>query len=382
MIDEPIQIYEQKLNTLTSASATLINELTQFAEDNLDQSELIVSLIKDRVYKCLPRYKLFAIYLMDSIVKKIGNPYNILFEQHLFKIFVDTYRLVDSNTRQHLIDLFKTWLNGTTNSGLKVFTADVINKIEQFIIKATSLDQQLLRSTDTVQLNERERQFKLPNSIRSEHFIRECNILLQYIITINNQLEAYENTKFFKKNMRIRNGLIYKINDIFDSLFRDHKNFYSKINYYHKNLVEIRSTLDEQNLKQNLFLQSQYKPNLKPDLDFVKVLDNPFQDIANDEMLVLWIKNFGIPIKNEELFKLASPPPETEQKLDWDKLASNPLGLGFLDETLGDGLEDSSHQDIIDNSEGDKDISMKRSFEEPITNDIVETPLKKVRFDE
>jgi len=50
-------------------------------------------------------------YLMDSILKNIGEPYISLFSGNLTKLFGQTYNLVDSDTQMKFKRLVNTWKN-------------------------------------------------------------------------------------------------------------------------------------------------------------------------------------------------------------------------------------------------------------------------------
>lgn len=320
--------YQDLLTHLTTSSRDLILELTTIAQHNIPHSATIAELIEQRIQKCLPRYKLHAFYLMDSIVKNIGNPYNLLFSNNLYKLFTETYLLVtDTLTRQYLIDLFKTWLKGLSSSGLEIFNPELLNKIEQFIIKATSLNSPLANGINPYNANEANDSggpvvpgekgfstrhppsvnFPIPNNINPEHFHRECNYLLQYIIQINKDLEPYEGSKFYKNTNRIRNELINKINEIDEGILRDSRtDFRIKVQYYHETLKVVRSTLDEQHFKQNIYLQRQFKPKLKPDVRYINYLRNPLESVEDIDNLYFFLENFGLKIRNEELPYLPS----------------------------------------------------------------------------
>lgn len=84
---------------------------------------------------------MFAFYLLDSISKNVGSPYTLLFGQKLYNTFINAFLLVDDLNRKKFIDLFKTWKFAKTSSGAPLFPEDPINKIEQFLIKASSIYQ-------------------------------------------------------------------------------------------------------------------------------------------------------------------------------------------------------------------------------------------------
>ena len=69
------EYFQHLLSALTLNSRALIVELTSLAEKFVDNAQEIVQLIDERITKILPKYKLCSFYLMDSIIKNIGNPY-------------------------------------------------------------------------------------------------------------------------------------------------------------------------------------------------------------------------------------------------------------------------------------------------------------------
>lgn len=130
--------FYQSLLDLTENSRPIITSLTEIANENIIYADKITKSLEQRIKNCLPNYKLFALYLMDSICKNIGNPYNVLFGLKLYSIFTQVYSTVSDAIRTKLINLFKTWKAGTTLTGLPLFPQDQIDKIEQFLIKATA----------------------------------------------------------------------------------------------------------------------------------------------------------------------------------------------------------------------------------------------------
>lgn len=337
--------FKKHLETLTSDSQKVINKLTDISRENPDKSDVIVKLIEERITKSPPKFKILAFYLIDSILKFVGNPFNSLFEHNLLKIFKSIYSLIPEK-RQTLIETFKTWKFSEKNNGLKILNDNLIDEIEDFIIKVTgSKSPRLNNSTpetvvipkpkEIIEIDENapDIQFKLPDDLTPEHFLRECNLLLQDIIRINNSISNYQNTKFYKINMKIRNDLIASINLIHDSLLNDNRsNFQYKIQIYHSKFVKIRTTLYKQSLKQNLYLQRK-RPNLIPNLNFINTINKPLGSIEDDENLSLWVKEFGLPFKNEKLFrKDMNKPPKINEILHNDKQndiipSFNPLGL-------------------------------------------------------
>lgn len=236
--------YQHLLNNLTLNSRALIAELTGLAEKYIDNANTIVNLTEDRISKILPKYKLYSFYLMDSIIKNIGNPYNLLFAKNLYKNFTETYLIVtDTMTRQNLINLFKTWLTGETSAGADLFPKETLKKIEEFIIKATSLN---LAPDDTVR-------------ITRDTLLREGNYLLQYVIALDEGLEQglrnqelrAEESLVANKFQQVRNNLIYEINTISEMAMTSQRpDFDSKKEQYAADLQRIRRTLDDQSFQQ------------------------------------------------------------------------------------------------------------------------------------
>lgn len=238
------EYFQHLLNSLTLNSRALITELTELAERYIDDASTIVALTEDRIGKILPKYKLYSFYLMDSIVKNIGNPYNLMFANNLYKNFTETYLIVtDTMTRQSLINLFKTWLTGKTSAGLDLFHHDVLRKIEEFIIKATSLT-----SAPTEQAR-----------ITRDTLLREGNYLLQYVIALDEGLDKYlegrdvndEEKAVVGRFHQIRNNVIYEINTISETVMVDSKpDIEQQKEQYATDLQRIRRTLDDQSFQQ------------------------------------------------------------------------------------------------------------------------------------
>lgn len=246
MSDEPFsaEYFQHLLNSLTLNSRALIVELTGLAEKYVDNANTIVGLIEERIVKILPKYKLFSFYLMDSIVKNVGNPYALLFSKSLYKVFTETYLVVtDTVTRQSLINLFKTWLTGKTSAGLDLFSQDVLQKIEQFVIKATSISS---IPDETVR-------------ITRDTLLREGNYLLQYVIALDGDLDRFaarnelddDKKESIKQYHQVRNNLIFDINTISEAAMLESKtDFDSRKDNYATELQRIRRTLDDQSFQQ------------------------------------------------------------------------------------------------------------------------------------
>lgn len=314
------------LNQLTSPARDLVNEITAIAEQNIQDAQTIANLIETRIRKCVPRYKLFAFYALDSIVKNIGDPYRSLFSSNLDSLFTETYVVVaDVTTRQHLIDLFTTWRKGQTSSGTDLFNKDLLLKIEQFIIKATRLNKDDNGQKDNGSAIPRP-ELKLPSNIAPEHFHREFNYLLQYIIQLNKSLSKYDDSQFAKVHLKIRNNLVTRINEADETILRDGKSdFLRKTGYYHHIVIEIRGILDQENFKQNRFILKHFTPDLTPDSKYTGLLNNPFEPIEEIDHLYFFIEDFGIRWK-EDRFR-ESVEPEIVNTDTLQSLLGNPVTM-------------------------------------------------------
>lgn len=352
--------FQHLLNSLTLNSRALITELTGLAEKYIDDANTIVGLIEDRIAKILPKYKLFSFYLMDSIVKNIGNPYNLMFTNNLYKNFTETYLIVtDTMTRQNLINLFKTWLTGKTSAGLDLFSHDVLKKIEEFIIKATSLT-----SAPTEQVR-----------ITRDTLLREGNYLLQYVIALDEGLEESFADREAKEDERaaiskfhhIRNNLIYEINTISETVMIEQKQeFEQHKEQYATDLQRIRRALDDQSFQQqeivkrrNSLAEAQIpleskdvniEINLKPKSVNILMILGSTKDANFESFVSEWGKSIvdGIvpPVEAEP-----STPVKSAVAEDGESLAGS-LGLNIASFNFQDTLMGSPKNEITHISSG------------------------------
>ncbi|RLV96695.1 hypothetical protein JA1_000096 [Spathaspora sp. JA1] len=135
-----LESYEQALGELTFNSRPIIDNLTTIAKENPSVADGIIDIITTRIRKAIPHHKLFALYLLDSVCKTIGNPYNILVGYDVYNLFITVWMVVDDATRQRLTALFETWkiskVRGNPGEGL--FPRDQLDKIEGFLKKAST----------------------------------------------------------------------------------------------------------------------------------------------------------------------------------------------------------------------------------------------------
>lgn len=398
MDDEPFsaEYFTHLLSLLILNSRTLITELTSIAERNTEHASEIALIIEERLKKCLPKYKLFTIYLIDSICKNIGNPYNLIFGSDLYRLFTETYLVVtDSGTRQDLINLFKTWTNGKTNLGQELFQQNVIQKIEQFIIKATSISQ-------TYKPN-------IPIKLIPDMLLREANCLLQYIIMLNNDIDnlPQDNVlvkEFVEVNYPIRNNIISAVNAVSDSILGSSKqDFDNNVNKYHIELQNARKSIDEQSFQQgqllNLepfkksmrYLRIAVKIDVHPDIKFFDFS----KDLKDDSSLISEVQDFGkdlgrkdSPVLSAQKNIVSTP---TKGQIDENYnshsiVLEDDLGMGlgsinFMESFLGSPKNETTdpldNEDVSDgyDPEPTNASSLKRK------NSVELRTHKKVRFD-
>lgn len=132
-----VEDYEASIKELTFNSRPIIETLTTIAKENTDAAEGILNVITTRIYKCIPEQKLFALYLLDSVCKIVGEPYTTLVGPEIFKLFSHVYVLVSDGVRGKLVKMFELWkVTRTKKTGLPLFPAEELEKISKFLLQA------------------------------------------------------------------------------------------------------------------------------------------------------------------------------------------------------------------------------------------------------
>lgn len=101
--------YASTLRDLTFNSKPLINLLTMLADENSAHAGDIVGVIESYLQKVRLEGKLPVLYLIDCIMKNVGQPYTSLFCQNLVSTFCTVFELVDERTRAEMFKLRQTW---------------------------------------------------------------------------------------------------------------------------------------------------------------------------------------------------------------------------------------------------------------------------------
>lgn len=137
--DEIIEDYASSLKELTFPARPIIVNLTMIAKENTDVADRILQQIKLRISRSIPDHKLAPLYLLDSICKNVGPPYNILIGDEIFELFSNVYLLVNDKTRTKLSDMFETWkMTKSKGSSTPVFPREQMDRIERFLRQARS----------------------------------------------------------------------------------------------------------------------------------------------------------------------------------------------------------------------------------------------------
>lgn len=129
--------YSASLRELTFNSKPIIDNLTIIARENTQYADSIAAAITNRIDKCIPEQKLYTLYLLDSICKTVGPPYNGLFGKEIYRVFTHMYGLVNELIRAKLIkiyDLWKVLKEKGTNAPL--FPSEQLGKICNFLRQA------------------------------------------------------------------------------------------------------------------------------------------------------------------------------------------------------------------------------------------------------
>ena len=92
--------YRSYVRNLVVNSKPLITILTRIADENKDHANEVIGVIEEQIIKAPSNQKLPVMYLIDSIVKKVGDYYIRGFSNNIVKIFGYTFERVDEKSRK------------------------------------------------------------------------------------------------------------------------------------------------------------------------------------------------------------------------------------------------------------------------------------------
>ncbi|KAI9105278.1 hypothetical protein DFS34DRAFT_598785 [Phlyctochytrium arcticum] len=121
--------YRAALAELTFNSKPIITNLTILAQAHLAQATAVVQAVEDQMRNALPKQKLPVLYLLDSICKNIGAPYNNLFSRNIARLFITAFQAVDQDDQVRFLKVLDTWKPGP------LFAPNVIANIEKSVRK-------------------------------------------------------------------------------------------------------------------------------------------------------------------------------------------------------------------------------------------------------
>ncbi|KAI9202813.1 uncharacterized protein BJ171DRAFT_583628 [Polychytrium aggregatum] len=133
-IEQIRQEYRASLADLTINSRPIITHLTIIARENAHAAPGIVQAIEAQIQNARPRFKLPALYLMDSICKNHPERYAELFSHNLARSFISSYEVMDLADREKMRRLFSTW----RQPAKPIFPLNVLAQIDNYLRHSSS----------------------------------------------------------------------------------------------------------------------------------------------------------------------------------------------------------------------------------------------------
>ncbi|THH02751.1 hypothetical protein EW026_g162 [Hermanssonia centrifuga] len=124
--------YTARLSELTFNSRPIIQSLSLIAQEYTRYASTVIHCIESHIRRAPNHAKLPAFYLLDAISKNVFEPYARLFIPVVARLFIDTYELVDQNTRSKMEEMLLTWRTAAPN-GRELFGVVTQLAIERHI---------------------------------------------------------------------------------------------------------------------------------------------------------------------------------------------------------------------------------------------------------
>ncbi|KAH9272638.1 hypothetical protein BASA83_005143 [Batrachochytrium salamandrivorans] len=102
--------FRTSLMDLTFNSKPIITNLTIIAQESIHAAPAVVRAVEERIKNAPPKNKIPTIYLMDSIMKNVGEVYRTLFSKNIISVFSDAYAAVEQADQMRLQKLVHTWV--------------------------------------------------------------------------------------------------------------------------------------------------------------------------------------------------------------------------------------------------------------------------------
>nr|CAB3264699.1 pre-mRNA cleavage complex 2 protein Pcf11 [Phallusia mammillata] len=106
-MEDAIEEYQSSLEDLTFNSKPHINNLTILADESKQYAEQIVKLVEAQLSKA--SFKLPIMYLLDSIIKNVGENYKPMFAKNIVHTFKISFESSDDKSKMALYKLRTTW---------------------------------------------------------------------------------------------------------------------------------------------------------------------------------------------------------------------------------------------------------------------------------
>ncbi|KAJ3359456.1 hypothetical protein GGF32_009382 [Allomyces javanicus] len=142
--------YLAALHALTDTALPTIRHLTMLAGDALaaGTAPAIAAALVERALAAAPAHKLPVVYLMDSVMKNIGNAYPHLLAASLPQVFADAFIHADEPTRHRLIKVLYMWRHPQP-----IVPTQVLDQIDAFVRSVPKPPHVVLAESLTAELN-------------------------------------------------------------------------------------------------------------------------------------------------------------------------------------------------------------------------------------